>query len=62
MRESIAVHIPHSGGSITINVIPGWDAEYDLAKEKSLLWHYIWKQCDKLGCRYVYEVNGVYTI
>ena len=60
MRESMAVHIPHSVDSIKTNVIPGWDAECDLAREQSLLWHYIWKQCDKPGGGYVYEVM-VYT-
>ena len=39
----MAVHIPHSVGSIKTNVISGWDAECDLAREQSLLWHYIWK-------------------
>ena len=56
MRESMAVHIPHSVDRIKTNVIPGLDAECDLAREQSLLWHYIWKQCDKPGCGYVYEV------
>ena len=37
-----------------------WDAECDLAREQSLLWHYIWKQCDKPGGGYLYEVM-VYT-
>ena len=60
MRESMAVHIPHSVDIIKTNVIPGWDAECDLSREQSLLWHYIWKQCDKPAGGYVYDVM-VYT-
>ena len=32
MRESMVVHIPHSVDSTKPNVIPGWDAECDLAE------------------------------
>ena len=60
MRESMAVHIPHSVDSLKANVILGWNVECDLAREQSLIWHYIWKQCDKPGGGYVYEVM-VYT-
>ena len=38
------------------NVIPGWDAEMDYAREESLLWHYIWAQCDKPVTGIVYDI------
>ena len=37
-------------------VIPGWDAEMDCAREESLLWHYIWAQCDKPVTGIVYDI------
>ena len=52
VRESRAVDIPHSIDSIKTKVIPGWDAECDLAREQSRIWLCIWKQCDKPGGEY----------
>ena len=47
---------PKSSNSAKKNVIPGWDNTIDCAREVSLLWHYIWVQCERPTTGIVYKI------
>ena len=35
-------------GHVRVKVIPGWDIDIDIARDKSMFWHGIWKDCGKM--------------
>ena len=37
-------------------VIPGWDIDMDIARDKSMFWHGIWKDCGKMPSGVVYSI------
>ena len=37
-------------------VVPGWDREIENARNKSLLWHFIWKQSEKPVSGHIYSI------
>ena len=48
-------HIPYSQKSKT-KVIPGWDVEMDIARDKSKFWHSIWSGCGREHTGIVYDI------
>ena len=48
-------HIPYSHKSKT-KVIPGWDIEMDIARDKSKFWHSIWRECGREHAGIVYDI------
>ena len=47
--------IPYSHQS-KVKVIPGWDSDMDIARDKSMFWHGIWKDCGKMPSGVVYSI------
>ena len=47
--------IPYSHQS-KVKVIPGWDIDMDIARDKSMFWHGIWKDCGKMPSGVVYSI------
>ena len=39
-----------------VTVIPGWDIDMDIARDKSMFWHCIWKDCGKMPSGVVYSI------
>ena len=52
---AIQKHIPYSHKSKT-KVIPGWDIEMDIARDKSKFWHSIWSECGREHTCIVYDI------
>lgn len=48
-------NIPYSGKP-RCKVIPGWDIELDYARETSLFWSHLWKECGGQKSGMVYEI------
>ena len=48
-------HIPHTGDRKP-NIIPGWDVEIDCARQSSLFWHGIWKDCGREKSGIIYDI------
>ena len=48
-------HIPYSNHP-KAKVIPGWDIEMDIARDKSMFWHGIWRDCERLQSGVVYSI------
>ena len=51
----MSLHIPHTGNR-KLNVIPGWDSEMDSARQTSLFWHNMWKECGREKSGIVYDI------
>ena len=47
--------IPYSHQS-KVKVIPGWDIDMDIARDKSMFWYGIWKDCGKMPSGVVYSI------
>ena len=47
--------IPYSHQS-KVKVIPGWDIDMDITRDKSMFWHGIWKECGKMPPGVVYSI------
>ena len=52
---AIQQFIPYSHQS-KVKVIPGWDIDMDIARDKSMFWHGIWKDCGKMPSGVVYSI------
>ena len=48
-------HIPYSHHP-KAKVIPGWDIEMDIARNKSMFWYGIWRNCGRLQSGVVYSI------
>ena len=48
-------HIPHTGNR-KLYLIPGWDSEMDSARQTSLFWHTMWKECGRGKSGIVYDI------
>ena len=48
-------HIPYSHHP-KAKVIPGWDIEMAIARDKSKFWHGIWRDCGRLQTGVVYSI------
>ena len=51
----VAMYIPYSHHP-KAKVIPGWDIEMDIARDKSMFWHGIWRTCGRLHSGVVYSI------
>ena len=49
-------NISKSSDAIKHKVFPGWDREIENARNKSLLWHYIWKQSKMPVSGHIYSI------
>ena len=54
-HHAMEKHIPHTGNR-KLNVIPGWDSEMDSARQTSLFWHNMWKECGREKSGIVYDI------
>ena len=52
---SMQKHIPYNRDA-KAKVIPGWDIEMDIARDKSMFWHGIWRECGKLHTGVLYNI------
>ena len=52
---SVQKHIPYNHKT-KAKVIPGWDIEVDIARDKSMFWHGIWRDCGKLHTGVLYNI------
>ena len=47
---------PYYSTQSKLKVNPGWDIDMDIARDKSMFWHGIWKDCGKMPPGVVYSV------
>ena len=49
-------NISHYSHQSKTKVIPGWDIEMDIARDKSKFWHSIWRECGREHTGIVYDI------
>ena len=54
--EAMHANISKSSDAKKRKVVPGWDREIENARNKSLLWHFIWKQSERPVSAHIYSI------
>ena len=54
--EAMHANISKSSDAKKRKVVSGWDREIENARNKSLLWHFIWKQSERPVTGHIYSI------